>query len=348
MALSILLALLVGDPPPSRIHQNEVVTLFPALVTRAQAGDGWDCAVQGWIYEPANAQDLARWIRFFSEADELARKDYDPDLIARRLSYFLADNESRKRVRVRVGEVERTLPRSGADGLFRDVFPLSNEQVAALERERAPQVRVVLPQGDRREFAAPVVIVRPEGVSVVCDIDDTVRVSFVGDHAALAKALLRKFRAVPGAADVLGEWQRVHGAAFHYVSASPWQLYVPLTEFFAHEGLPAGTFHLKRFRWKEARLDEVLGGQNRHKLEILGPLLEALPQRRFVLLGDASEQDPEIYTELAQRFPRQVRRILIRDPDGAARERCAALFEALPEGVGRTFAEFAEIRAALP
>jgi hypothetical protein len=348
MTPGILVLVLLSDLPASRIHHDEVVTLFPALVTRAAAGDGWDCAVQGWIYEPANTHDLARWIRFFGEDEALERKGYDADLIAGRLSYFLADNESRKRIRVRVGEVERTLPPSGEDGLFRDIFPLTAAQVEALGRDPAPRIRVVLPERDRRVFAAPVVVVPPEGVSVVCDIDDTVRISHVGDHGALAKALLREFRAVPGAAEVLSEWQRVHGASFHYVSASPWQLYVPLTEFFEREGLPTGAFHLKCFRWKETRVGDLFEAQNRHKLEILAPLLEALPRRRFVLLGDASEQDPEIYAELAQRYPAQVQRILIRDPDGRARQRCEALFEELPAGVGRTFAEFPEIRAALP
>jgi hypothetical protein len=42
-------------------------------------------------------------------------------------------------------------------------------------------------------------------------------------------------------------------------------------------------------------------------------LLRRLPHRRFVLVGDSGQQDPEVFGELARRYPRQVRRIFIRN-----------------------------------
>ncbi len=38
------------------------------------------------------------------------------------------------------------------------------------------------------------------------------------------------------------------GAAFHYVSGSPWQLYRFITGFLDENGFPPGSAHLKNFR----------------------------------------------------------------------------------------------------
>ena len=53
------------------------------------------------------------------------------------------------------------------------------------------------------------------------------------------------------------------------------------------------------------------------KLDQIGTLLERFPRREFILIGDAGERDPEIYAALRERFPTQVREILIRAVAGA-------------------------------
>jgi phosphatidate phosphatase APP1 len=42
-------------------------------------------------------------------------------------------------------------------------------------------------------------------------------------------------------------------------------------------------------------------------------LMVNLPNRRFVLVGDSGEKDPEIFDQIRRTFPEQVKEIIIRD-----------------------------------
>ena len=53
--------------------------------------------------------------------------------------------------------------------------------------------------------------------------------------------------------------------------------------------------------------------------ERVGALLEQFPNRRFILVGDSGQSDSEAYGALARRFPKQVKRILIRSVPGSRR-----------------------------
>ena len=106
------------------------------------------------------------------------------------------------------------------------------------------------------------------------------------------------------------------GAAFHYVSSSPWQLYEHLAEHLASEGFPTGSFHLKAFRLRDHLLRRILMLRRSGKLGVIRGLFKMFPQRRFLLVGDSGEHDPEIYRALARRYPQQVAGIFIRQLAG--------------------------------
>ena len=98
---------------------------------------------------------------------------------------------------------------------------------------------------DKRQFSGRVQLLEPTGFSVVSDIDDTIKVSQVLDKGELlANTFIRPYREVTGMATQYRQWAK-HGAAFHYVSSSPWQLFQPLMNFMETSGFPAGDFHLK-------------------------------------------------------------------------------------------------------
>ena len=136
------------------------------------------------------------------------------------------------------------------------------------------------------------------------------------------------------------------GAAFHYVSLGPWQLGPLLEEFLARDGFPGGSLHLQPFRVKDGEFGDLIGDSREKKLAAIEPLLATWPRRRFVLLGDSSQVDPEVYGELARRHPGRIERIVIRDPahgdaraEAAAKERYAAAFAGLDRATCIVFAD---------
>jgi phosphatidate phosphatase APP1 len=83
----------------------------------------------------------------------------------------------------------------------------------------------------------------------------------------------------------------------------------------------------------------------KYKLEIIESMLNAFPDRRFVLIGDSGELDPEIYAVVARKYPRQIVRIWIRDVTGepASAERYKRAFPDLPGDVWQVFQSPAEL-----
>jgi phosphatidate phosphatase APP1 len=99
---------------------------------------------------------------------------------------------------------------------------------------------------------------------------------------------------------------------FFYVSSSEWNLFDYIREFTTVNGLPRGVFLLSQLK----RFSQLFKtGQNRHATKFMRivRILENYPTQRFVLLGDSSQQDPDIYAAVAKHFPNQVHAVYIRD-----------------------------------
>jgi phosphatidate phosphatase APP1 len=90
----------------------------------------------------------------------------------------------------------------------------------------------------------------------------------------------------------------------------------------ADELLPEGTFHMRTLRtnlltvssWKD--INSVLfnkEGTLEHKVTEISRLMKDFPSRKFLLLGDSGEMDPEVYRKIQETFPEQVQEVLIRD-----------------------------------
>jgi phosphatidate phosphatase APP1 len=189
-----------------------------------------------------------------------------------------------------------------------------------------------------------VLLVEPEGVSVISDIDDTLKHTGVGcRRTLLANTFLRPFESIPGMAERFRRWAAA-GAVFHYVSASPWQLYEHLARHLAEEGFPPGSFHLRAFRLRDHLLRRLWLVRRSGKWRMLCQLLAMFPRRQFVLVGDSGERDPELYGALARRFPQQVISIWIRQlerlPD---LRRYTRAFRGVPEGCWHLFRSAEEL-----
>ncbi|OZJ02890.1 hypothetical protein BZG36_03801 [Bifiguratus adelaidae] len=154
-------------------------------------------------------------------------------------------------------------------------------------------------------------LVEPVGLSIISDIDDTIKDTKVlgGMRSVFNSTFLQEAREVEGMSALYTEWYK-KGASFHYVSNSPFQLLPMLQTFFRNSSFPPGSAHLKLYSGIFSALYQEQGKAKRES--ILG-LFKDFPNRKFVLIGDSGQIDLEIYTRLAREFPEKIVRIFIRD-----------------------------------
>jgi phosphatidate phosphatase APP1 len=317
----------------SEIKRDEVVVFYPTLGQRVGKGAEWELEIHGCVAEPEKRGAL---LVAFRAAIELKTElsEAEETVFNERAREFLVDHESGKKIAIRLGAKIYPVGKTAANGRVVGRVRVPAGEVEQLRRgTNTLTFSVVLPENDHRSFTGEVYLLEDTGTSVISDIDDTIKITEVNDHSELlANTFLRPFAPVDGMAAVYREWAG-KGVQFHYVSASPWQLFGPLTEFMYGSGLPTGTVHLKEFRVKDGSFVKLFEGPDKYKLATIEPILRRFPQRRFVLVGDSGERDPEVYGTLARKFPKQIVRILIRDvtnePATAARYRSA--FHGVPE-----------------
>jgi len=92
----------------------------------------------------------------------------------------------------------------------------------------------------------------------------------------------------------------------------------PEAAFLAEGQFPEGSVHLR----ESTSMGNVIpadGESQAHKLETMRMLMADFPDRKFLLIGDSGELDPEIYGTIAREFPRRIVAIRIRDVTGDPR-----------------------------
>lgn len=156
-------------------------------------------------------------------------------------------------------------------------------------------------------------ITEPKGVSIISDVDDTIK------HSSIASGAREIFRNtfIRDLADLtidgVREWYNTMydmGVGVHYVSNSPWQLFPVLVSFFQMAGLPPGSYHLKQYSGMLQGIFEPVAERKKGTLE---KILKDFPERKFVLIGDSGEADLEVYTDVVLANPGKIIAIFIRD-----------------------------------
>src|ERR1051326_6865906 len=296
--LAGLLFAIAGTSFASELKRNEQVIFFPTLGWQLKSG--WELEVHGWVFEPENHRLLAGVLQKFLGIEDKELSAGERTTFAQRAQFFLVDNERRKQISIQLGDQTVHLKASAPNGHFSTRLRFSSEDLQRLQISSGTNGLLAFQtvSADQRLHSYPgeVYLINETGLSVISDIDDTIKISEVLDRKALVRnTFCRPFQPVPGMADLYRRWARTAGAQFHYVSASPWQLYPPLDDFIRSNNFPEGSFHLKLFRIKDKTFFDLFRSPERYKLAVLEPMLERFPNRRFVLVGDSGEKDPETY-----------------------------------------------------
>ena len=327
----------INDPPPLptpakstaparlKVLTEKEVTFYPTYGYKDTRG--WNINLRGWVHE--DRPRLHKQLERFGKCSEPEMGNFRS-----RTADFLDDDKTFERVIIKFDsdpdDKPYELSQSRSDGIVRLSLVFSNEKAAQLlERQTSSNgwltYRAV---SGKHTGLGRVRLIEPDpnGISLVSDIDDTIKITEIpaGKDVVLRNTFCVDFKPVRDP-DMAMKYKEVGDIPVHYVSGGPEQMFGPLYDYLitGEGGFPEGTFHLKFFP------KTLLSGETtknligfiksslevtyQHKLKEITTLMERFPDRKFILVGDSGEIDPEVYHEVRKRKPAQVKEIWIRD-----------------------------------
>jgi phosphatidate phosphatase APP1 len=311
-----------GKRPGTKIgaaaRRAPTVVAFDTAGHLDASGDFWHVPSEIWAYQPQDSAVRKRLIAgLFRRQYGLEATPANQALFDRRVNLLLSNNIGRVKPTVRVGSEVPDYPPTAANG-----HTMANVRLPvypAMPIAVGGRIPVAVTGG----VSGMVHLVPEQGVSIISDIDDTVKDSGVLDKRRLWDAtFFQPFKAVPGMSALVTRLAGKTGCV-HYVSSTPWHLYAPLREWLDDEKFPVSSLHLKQIRLKDTSIFDILKSPEVLKPPVIAGLVQRWPKRHFVLIGDSGEKDPEVYGAIARQFPGRIARIFIRrapgDTSGAAR-----------------------------
>lgn len=203
---------------------------------------------------------------------------------------------------------------------------------------------------DNRNIKSQVFFSPDEGFGVISDIDDTIKISNVLDTASLLKStLLEAPKFVPGMPDLYASLaSTLPTPQFVYITATPYQFYPFLNSFidssFSASKGPIFTQNLTVVDIPELINFVTDAGSDplAYKLSMIDRVQAMYPKKKWVVIGDSTQKDPEVYAAAFRKFGGDfIQCIWIRQVDGAdnAAQRFTTAFEGVPQERFRVFSD---------
>ena len=154
---------------------------------------------------------------------------------------------------------------------------------------------------------------------VISDLDDTVIQSRVSNFLLAVRTIMlgnaRTRLPFPGVAALYQALEKgVDGKRlnpFYYVSSSPWNIHDLIAQFLQLQSIPEGPICLRDW---DVDVDALTSSRlKRHKEPLIREILDAADPLPFILMGDSSQQDPEIYAEIVRAYPGRILAVYIRN-----------------------------------
>lgn len=319
------LTVILGGTLGSKIKSDETVIFFPSYATQTADGKNWHIKLHAWVFE-LEPTSLFRsgMVGTFARRLEAADSDASSETFKNRARYFIADNERGKELSIKIGDTAYTLPPTEPNGHTTTTitvpFEVVNKYAEILPHSKIKTLTgtALLDQSSNRVQRFYIQLIDPSGISVISDIDDTIKISEVLSRRSLLKnTFINDYKPISGIDTLYSRWGS-QGVTFHYVSASPWQLYPPLLDFFRQYGFPLQSISMKGFRWKDSSFFDLFADNGKYKLTLIEDLISDIPNRKLYLVGDTGEQDLHLYCSVAEKYPENVKGIFIRKTPGAA------------------------------
>ena len=162
--------------------------------------------------------------------------------------------------------------------------------------------------------AYPIVFKKASGkIDVISDVDDTIVVSYTKNVLKRIGSILftppRKRKPIGFTQSLFNCFEKKK-ARVHYISKSESNLFAMLTSIIQHNQLPLGNLILTPYL-KFAQLFNSKKGRD-YKLNHITFILNHTQDKKYILIGDDSQKDMEVYATIVERFPERVLKVYIR------------------------------------
>ncbi|GAB7546249.1 hypothetical protein CS8_059340 [Cupriavidus sp. 8B] len=282
-------------------------------------GNQWLLHIQGRIYEPAEGSQFRQGlVKAFAMR---VHPGENPEIYRQRAGLFFSDSQRNTVVTINIANKKVRLPPSDPAGYFSGEVLITDAEAKIVAKDGVVTFESVPFGENQRPFTGTVVLVPEKGLTVVTDMDDTIKKTCVLDrNKMLANTFSNEFHDVPKMADLYRSWEAAYGPGihFHVVSAGPWQLNEPLAEFTTAKNFPDFTWDMRSIDIPnvQAALQELTDQSKARirdfKIEKIRALMQRFPERHVILVGDSAEKDPEAYTQIRSEFENRVDAIYIR------------------------------------
>ncbi|CAF0900859.1 unnamed protein product [Rotaria sordida] len=158
-----------------------------------------------------------------------------------------------------------------------------------------------------------------------------------------------------GMSQAYRSWESSDQCSIHYVSAMPSQLYYATQTFLNKENFPGGSFHMRHLKLADSDKLNLINSiidfvkhdaSRKHKISVIENILTyASIKQKFVMVGDSGELDPEIYGEIARKYPDRIKMIFIRIVPGGKNNnsRFEIAFRNVRQDKWKTFSDATEL-----
>ena len=216
------------------------------------------------------------------------------------------------RVEVKVGQRLITV-RSNKEGYF-ELHDTLDAGVGEIE--------VSLPQHGYTASVALTDSRKAPNYVVICDVDDTVvetgSISMMKMLETTLFGNLHTREIVPAVPELVSDLHQNLGCPVFYVTSSPWNLARFLKQVFRRAQLPVGGLYMTN--WGLTPEQWLTPSHDEHKRESIDEVASWYEDVPFILIGDDSQRDPEIYTKALKDYGSdRVKAIMIRNVAGTLR-----------------------------
>ncbi|KAH7080960.1 actin filament organization protein-like protein App1-like protein [Paraphoma chrysanthemicola] len=329
--------------------KTDYVWLFDNTAYQNRLGR-WKAEFVAAYFVKNSGKDLSEVVAWVSEKIGLADDEQAKATIAERIEPLLDQILPAHAVEIDLHRVNVRLGPSGRDGISSDELAIpgtgfSDGQVTtakALYTGATPQ---------KIHYA------KPSGWAVLSDVDDTIKKTLTSSPVGILKTTFAEEpEPIKGMPEVYKHIvKELDNPPFWYLSASPYNLY-PFLRKFRETYYPTGTMILRDASWMNLAgfLANLTQGTEAYKVDRIEKVNRWFPKRKFILIGDSTQSDPEAYGEAYRKHGKWVGAIYIRKVMGVegmdeekknAPERFEKAFKGVPKDVWYVFEDPRELYA---